>query len=122
MNFKSYLLAHRPTPRRGVVLLVVMVMLALFAALALAFVFYAESQANLMNLAMQTENNSSAEKTHQSGLPQTRQHRCLLTRRKPVTVNDDGIRSFSFTVPAARLRFSDELATGCRRWETAHIP
>ncbi len=61
MHFTSFLLARRPTPRQGVVLLVVMVMLALFAAVALSFVFYAESQANQMNLAMQVENNTNAD-------------------------------------------------------------
>jgi hypothetical protein len=46
---------QRPTapPRRGVVLLIVIALLALFASVGLAFVFYAESEANAAQLCRQ---------------------------------------------------------------------
>src|ERR1700722_9060509 len=47
--------AHAAERRPGVVLLVVMAMLALFASLALSFVFYADAEATSTQLAMQSQ-------------------------------------------------------------------
>jgi hypothetical protein len=45
-----------PLPRRGVILLVVIVLLTLFALVGLSFVLYAESEANASRFARQAEN------------------------------------------------------------------
>src|SRR5688500_17846216 len=45
----------RAAKRGGVILLIVMAMLALFASVALTFVFYAESEANIARTARQGE-------------------------------------------------------------------
>src|SRR5437016_5427589 len=53
--------AKRNGQRRGVVLLIVMAMLALFAAVGLAFVFYAEAEANIARTAKAAESKLQAD-------------------------------------------------------------
>src|SRR5262245_17466863 len=53
--------AKRNGKRRGVVLLIVMAMLALFAAVGLAFAFYAEAEANIARTAKAAENKYQAD-------------------------------------------------------------
>ena len=49
----------RRSPRRGAILLVVLTLLALFAVIGLAFVLYAESEANASRIARESVTNTN---------------------------------------------------------------